>query len=438
MSDTTIRAAAPALPSESATYDRILWRLMPFLMLVYVVSFIDRANIGFAKLGFTGDLGFSEAVYGTGAGIFYVGYILLEIPSNLYLARVGVRRTLMRIMILWGLCCMGLGFMQSEWSYYTLRLLLGAAEAGLFPGILLYLTYWVPSARRARFTALFMASIPIAGIAGGPLAGAIMGGLDGAGGLAGWQWLFLVEGLPAVILGFVAYAYLDDSPAQAKWLDTSEKAQVARELEADQVRQRTKGQSHGSFRAAMADPKFYSLAGLAFALLVGTAGLFIWVPTIIRRTGVESVWEIGLLSAIPFAIGLVIQFLVARHSDKTQERRWHSAAPALVAAAGWFLLPFVADHTALAILVLVVVTAGTLATMGPFWTLPAAVLSPAAAAGGIALITTIAGAGNAFSPTLVGWLADVTGSFAAGQIYFGALFVLGAGLMLAGTKPQRA
>jgi len=436
MSDVPASVNALAASAEDATYERVLWRLMPFLMLVYVISFIDRANIGFAKLGFTGDLGFSEAVYGTGAGIFYVGYILLEIPSNLYLARVGLRRTLMRIMILWGLACIGLGFMYDQWTYYGLRFFLGAAEAGLFPGILLYLTYWVPSSRRARFTALFVASIPIAGIAGGPLAGAIMQTMGGVAGLAGWQWLFIIEGVPAVVLGFVAFAYLDDTPAQAKWLSVSEKAQIVRDLEADQARQRARGQVHASFLAAFRDPKFYTLAGLGFALLVGTAGLFIWLPTIIRRTGIESVWEIGVLSAIPFAVGIVVQFLVAKRSDRLQERRWHAAIPAFVAGAGWFLLPLVADDTALATMVLVVVTVGTLATMAPFWAMPSMFLSPAAAPGGIALITAIAGAGNAFSPTLVGWLADVTGSFAAGQIYFGALFVFGAGLMLLGTKPK--
>lgn len=416
-----------------ATYRKVLWRLMPFLIVCYVVAFIDRSNIGFAKLQFTQDLGFSEAVYGFGAGIFYIGYILCEIPSNLFLAKYGVRKTLLRIMVLWGLCCVALAFMTTPLHYYGLRLLLGAAEAGLFPGILLYLTFWVPAARRARFTALFMASIPISGVLGGPLAGWIMQEFAGALDMKGWQWLFIIEGMPAVLLGFVAYWYLQDHPAASRWLTPQQKSLIEEDLRRDQLAQQA--HSHPSFAAALKDVRFYSLAAPAFAIMVSTGGVFFWLPTILRRAGITSVWDVGMLSAIPFIAAFVAQFLVARHSDKTLERRWHTAAPTLVGAAGWCLLPAVSNSTTLSLVMLTLATAGTFAAMGPFWTLPSAFLSRTAAAGGIALISTLAGLGNFISPALVGWLVDRTGTLVVGQFYFGGLLVLGALVLLIGIRP---
>ncbi len=438
-----MRAAViqPAMTQEarvdaSVTYSRIEWRILPFLMICYVVAFIDRTNIGIAKFGFTHDLKFDERVYGVGAGIFYLGYILLEIPSNLYLSRVGIRKTLLRIMLLWGACCSALAFMSTATQYYLLRFLLGAAEAGLFPGILLYVTLWIPTARRARFTALFMASIPISGILGGPLAGFIMHALGQSHGLAGWRWLFLLEGLPAVVLGIAAYFYLDDGPAQARWLLPEEKSAVLAALEDEHVTKARSGDVRHSLGEVLRDRRFYAIAGLGFAIMVSTGGSFIWLPTIIQRAGISDITEVGLLSAFPFIVGLIAQFVVARHSDRVLERRWHAAICATAGGVGWLLLPLVAKNPAAALLLLTLATSGSLAAMGPFWTLPTAYLSGASAAGGIALITTIAGFGNFISPILVGQVTRYTGSLASGQLYFGVLLLAGVALLLIGT-PRR-
>jgi MFS family permease len=422
--------------AADAVYRKVLWRLMPFLMLCYVVSFIDRSNIGFAKLLFIKDLGFNDAIYGIGAGIFYVGYILFEVPSNLYLHKVGVRATLLRIMVLWGLCSAAMAFMVTPASFYIMRLLLGAAEAGLFPGMLLYLTYWVPLSRRARFTALFTASIPIAGMVGGPLSGWLIHAFEGVAGMRGWQWLFIVEGLPACFLGVGAYYYLQNSPSSSNWLSADEKALIQRDFDAENKAKA--GKSPHTFKAALREPRLYWLAGMGIGVLVSTGGIFFWLPSIIRKSGIDNVLTIGLLSVIPFFIALVAQYLNARHSDKTGERRWHVAVPAIIAACGWVMLPAVHDSPALSVLMLTLVTAGTLSLTGPFWTLPSTFLSGAAAAGGIAVLSTIAGLGSVFSPMLVGWLSSTSGNLMAGQYYFGALMFIGALSLLAGVKRNPA
>jgi MFS family permease len=418
-------------------YAKIKWRILPFLILCYVVAFIDRSNIGIAKLGFTHDLNFDEGVYGFGAGIFYLGYILLEIPSNLYLSRLGIRKTLMRIMLLWGACCSAMAVMSIASEYYGLRFLLGAAEAGLFPGILLYVTFWIPAARRARITALFMAAIPIAGIVGGPLAGWIMRAFGQWHGVAGWRWLFLLEGLPAILLGIVAYFYLDDSPAQSRWLSAAEKSLVLADLQRENAAQSGLAGVRTSFGEVLRDVRFYAIASLGLAIMVSTGGVFLWLPTIIQRAGVHDVAQVGLLSALPFVAGFIAQFFVARSSDNSLERRWHAAVPAILSAIGWVLLPLVARNPSLSILLLTLATAGSLAAMGPFWTFPTVYLSGASVAGGVALITTIAGFGNFISPILVGQLTHRTGSLAAGQIYFAVLLLVGAALFLIGGRAPR-
>jgi len=400
---------------------------MPLLVVCYIVSFIDRTNVGLAKIEFMGDLGFNNAQYGLGAGIFYLGYILLEIPSNQALAKIGARLTLLRIMVLWGVCCVALAWMSTPTHFYVLRFLLGAAEAGFFPGVLLYLTFWIPSRRRARFTAIFMASIPIAGLLGGPIAGFILTGMDGLAGWRGWQWLFVVEGLPAIILGLVVYFTLSDRPANARWLSPDERLRVQADLDAD--KRSAPPSAHATFGAALRDPAFYVLGILGFAIMVSTAGVFFWLPSIIAESGVADTRVIGMLSAVPFIIAVIVQYAVARHSDATQERRWHAAVPVLLGAFGWIALPAVSDSVPLALIALTVATTGSLAAMGPFWSLPPAMLSGTAVAGGIALVTTLAGLGNFLSPVLVGWLVDQTGSLAAGQVYFGVLMLIGGGAL---------
>lgn len=403
---------------------KVAFRILPFLVLAYVVAFIDRANIGFGKLGFTTDLGFNETIYGIGAGIFYLGYILLEVPSNLYLNKIGVRKTFLRIMVLWGLACAALAFMTQPSHFYILRFLLGAAEAGLFPGVLLYLTFWVPRATRARVTAIFMASIPIAGMLGGPLAGFLMHAMDDVGGMQGWQWMFIIEGLPAILLGFLAFSYLNDKPQDAQWLTETEKQRLISELSSEQVREKPNEKAHPL--SMLKDARIYALAAPAFALMVSTAGIFLWLPTVLRKTGITSPGEIGLWSMIPFFVGFVFQFMNGRHSDKTGERRWHACAGLIVGAMGWALLPLAADSPMGSVLLLTIATAGTFSAMGPFWSLPQTLLSSAKAPAGIAFVSTLAGFGNFISPIIVGRLADQTGSLAAGQYYYAALLVIGA------------
>jgi MFS family permease len=303
----------------------------------------------------------------------------------------------------------------------------------MFPGMLLYLTYWVPLNRRARFNALFTASIPLAGMIGGPLSGAIMHAFEGVHGMRGWQWMFIIEGLPACALGVFAYFYLTDGPAGSKWLTAREKEIIAEDLAQGGVK-RDHGQQ--SFLGALRNPKLYWLSGMGVAVLVSTGGVFFWLPTIIRQSGIENVMSIGALSVIPFLIALVVQFMNARHSDQTGERRWHVAIPAFVAAAGWAALPSVQGHVALSMLMLTLATAGTLGLTGPFWTLPSSFLTGKAAAGGIALLSTFAGVGSVFSPMLVGWLSATSGSLAMGQYYFAALMLFGAVTLLVGVKPN--
>lgn len=416
-----------------ATFRKVAWRIIPILMLAYVLAFIDRGNVGFAKLQFMGDLHFSEATFGLGGGLFYLGYSLFEIPSNLWLARVGARTTLLRIMICWGLCSAALAWMTAPSHYYVMRFLLGAAEAGLFPGVLFYLTTWIPPSRRGQFTALFMSAIGISGIISGPLSGAILGATDGLLGFRGWQWLFLIEGIPSAITGVIAYFVLADSPEKAKWLSPRQVEIITAELQSE--RGTSQDQRHQRFGAALRDYRLYVLSSMSIGLIAGGAGIPLWLPTIIRGSGIHDSFTIGLLSAIPYIVAAVVQQFVARSSDRMQERRWHAAIPTLVCALGWVLLAQVTNQPWLAMLLLTIMTAGYLGATGPYWTMPGLYLSGSAAAGGIALITTCGGVGAFFAPTLVGWMTTVTGSLTYGLYSYGAMMALGAMVMLIGTSP---
>jgi sugar phosphate permease len=427
----------PAALSDptAQTYHRVRTRLMPFLFVSYLVAFLDRNNIGFAKLEFTRDLGMTEAAYGLAAGIFYVGYILFEIPSNLVLARIGARRTLTRIMLLWGAASMGTAFVTSAAQLMVMRFLLGAAEAGFFPGVLLYLTYWTPSTQRARFTSLFMTAIPLSGVIGSPLSGWIMQTFADTGGLRAWQWLLLIEGLPACLLGAAAYFYLTDTPAEATWLDAEQRAVVARDLERERAAK--VATSHGSLSAALRDGTFHLLALMAFALFSASTGFFFWLPTILRDLGVGSFLSIGLVSGALFVIAAISQVVNGRHSDRVLERRWHTALPALVGAAGWLLLALGPRTPAFVVAMLALAAAGSFGAMPTFWTMPAAFLTGSAAAGGIAVISTLGAVGGFVSPTVIGWIVSETGTIALGQAYLAALLTLSA-LVILFVLPKRA
>ncbi len=433
-------AHAPGTPAAELdeTYRIVSRRLIPFLVVCYIMAYIDRSNIGIAKLGFMDTLGFSEAVYGLAGGLFYLGYSLFEVPSNLWMKRIGARLTIARIMFLWSLFSAMTAFMLVPWHFYTLRFLLGVAEAGFFPGVLLYLSYWAPAARRARMTAQFMAAMALAGIIANPLGGVIMTSMEGVAGLHGWQWLFLIEGLPGCALAIVAFFYLTNKPSEAKWLTDRQKTLLAEDLEREAVV--TGVQKHGRFVDAIKDPRFFSLAIMAAAMISGLAGLALWIPTIIRESGIKDMVTVGLLSALPYVFGVVAQQMIARSSDRRQERRWHAAAPALFGALSWLCLPLAQGNVVLSVMAVCGIGIGMFGATGPFWSLPATYLKGTAAAGGIAIITSCGAAAGFVSPIIVGWLIDHTGSMASAQIYFGTLLAFGAILLvvLAGAKPKPA
>jgi D-galactonate transporter len=399
---------------------------MPFLVLLYLMAWLDRVNVGFAKLQMVKDLGFSEAVYGFGAGIFFFGYVLFEIPSNLYLQKIGARKTIARITILWGIASIGTMFVRTAASFYILRFLLGAFEAGLYPGVILYLTYWFPARRRAQMLGFFMTAIPVAGILSGVLSGWIMGSVGGAR-LANWQWLFLLEGVPSIIMGLLTLFILDDKPDQAQWLTEDEKRLVLADLELDE---RQSGPRTHGFAEALKVPRVWLLTLIYFCLVSANPTLGFWGPTIISGLGVKNNVTIGLLSAVPYLVGVIGTLLVGRHSDRTLERRRHTALSCLVAAIGLVLIGVFTNMPALAFAALVVAVTGVLSAFAPFWQMPTVLLAGSAAAGGIALINSIGNLSGWLGPFVVGWLKDVTGTTSAGLSVIAGLEVLATVLIL--------
>lgn len=400
--------ATPAHSDEDAIFRKIARRIVPFLFVCYVVNFIDRVNIGFAKLQFLQDLKLDDAVFGIAAGMFFVGYVVFEVPSNLLLARIGVRKTMLRIMTLWGLLTVLLMFVQNATGLYVLRFLLGAAEAGFFPGIVLYLTYWFPDSRRGRIMSLFVMAVPLAGIVGGPLSGAIMSHLHDALGLRGWQWLFLIEGAPAVFLAFAVWMFLPDRPANAPWLNQDEKALIARELAAEDHSQ------HRDFWAALADVKVLGLAIVYFGYSMGLYGVGLWLPQIVKSMGVSNLAN-GFVVALPYIAATIAMIWWARRSDRTGERIWHVAWPAMLMVAS-LLVASISRSNLVIFVALSLVQVGALSLQGPFWVLPSTFLGGAAAASGIALINSIGTGGGGFvGPYVLGLMRQMTGGFAAGM-----------------------
>ena len=410
------------------TYRKLTLRLMPFLIICYIVSYLDRANISFAKLQFMNDLGFSEAAYGLGAGLFFIGYVLFEVPSNIWMQRIGARRTLLRIMILWGLISSAMMFVNTPLQFYVMRFFLGAAEAGFFPGVILYLTYWFPAARRGRVTGFFMMGAATAGIIGGPLSTWIMVHMADVHGLHGWQWLFLQEGLPAVLLGVVAFYFLSDRPGEAKWLSEREKAIVLADL-ASEEQGEARGKGHG-LREALHNPKVYLVMVGYFCVLVSFNAIGFWAPTIIRDVGVKDLLDVGLLSSAVFIAGAIGTYVVGHSSDRKMERRWHLVGCGAVIALCFALLPLFAHSIPVAITLLSIAAAASYGGFVVFWTIPQTFLTRDTKASGIALITSLGGIGAFVSPTLVGWMKSSTGSIYAGLAILGAITLIGAIVML--------
>lgn len=420
-------AASPGGTSfESTTYTKVAWRVLPLLFLCYVASYLDRVNVGFAKLQMLNDLKFSDTVYGLGAGIFFIGYFLFEVPSNIILHRVGARVWIARIMITWGVISGAMIFVDSAAMFYVMRFLLGVAEAGFFPGVILYLTYWFPSNRRGKITALFMTAVALSGVIGGPLSGWIMQSMPGVAGLAGWQWMFLVEAVPSLLLGVATLAFLQDRVIDASWLGQPEKDFIASQIaaEADEKHEATLSQT-------FSDPRVWLSSLIYFSFVMGLYGVGFWLPTIIKATGVKSVLDVGLLSAIPYLVATVAMVLIARRSDRQRERRWHVAIPAFLGAIGLVFSVTYAHNTMLAMTALTVATAGILATLPLFWSLPTAFLRGGAAAAGIALINSLGNLAGFAGPYAIGWLKDFTHSTDSGMYLLAASLVLGGVLTLA-------
>nr|EIJ6645807.1 MFS transporter [Acinetobacter baumannii] len=411
---------------RKSAYRKIAFRLMPFLMLCYFCAYLDRVNVGFAKLQMMSDLQFSEAVYGLGAGIFFIGYFLCEVPSNIVLHKVGARRWIARIMITWGILSGCFAFVQTEWQFYTLRFLLGVAEAGLAPGLLLYLTYWFPSYRRARMTVLWFIAIPISGMIGGPLSGLIMDRMSGVHGWFGWQWMFVIEAIPTVLVGLLVLAVLKDSVQDANWLTQDEKNLVKQELAQDNQHK----EGHASVKEFIADKRLWLLAGIYFCVVMGQYAITFWLPTLIRNSGISDNWHIGLLTSLPYMCAIVVMILAGRSGDHFQERRWHLIIPMCAGAIALTFATLFASNLTLSLICLCIAASGVLTASSLFWMLPTNFLGGVSAAAGIAAVNSFANLAGFCSPYLIGWITTNTGSNAIGMFLITAVLIFGASLVL--------
>ena len=416
--------AAAKSDIETSTIRAISWRLIPFLVLAYFLAYLDRVNLGFAALTMNAELNFSPTIFAWGAGIFFIGYFIFEVPSNIALEKFGASRWIARIMVSWGIISALMALVSGPWSFYALRFLLGIAEAGFFPGIILYLTYWYPSEYRARFLAAFAIAVPVSTVIGAPLSGMLLG-LDGAMGLKGWQWLFIIEGIPSVLLGVVTWFYLTDRPSQATWLSVEQKAWLIAKLEAERVAKESGNPM--SLRKALASPRVLMLCLIYFGFVGALYGMQFWLPQIVKAFGFSNL-QTGFVTAIPYLFGSIAMVLWAQHSDRTRERVWHVGLPLLLTAAALGVSGISTDPM-LTMVALTVAAIGVFCTFALFWTLPTAWLSGAAAAAGIAMINSVGNLAGFGGPYLIGWVKELTGSTSTGLLVL-ALMPLVAGLLV--------
>ena len=420
----TVFRTAPTNELAAATLRKVTWRLIPFLFVLYVIAWLDRVNVGFAGLEMNTDLGFSSTVFGFGSGIFFLGYCLFEIPSNIILERVGARLWISRIMVTWGLVSAGLMFVRTPAAFYLLRFLLGVAEAGFFPGVIYYLSLWYPAAHRARAIAVFMTAVPVTGLIGGPLSGALLE-LNGLHGLAGWQWLFLLEGLPAVIMGTSVLFYLKDRPETTHWLTPAERDWLVETLAAE----RQAGALRPNIRVALTDTTVWKLGIIFLLAAAGFYGYSFWAPLVIKSLTGLSNFKIGLVLGAISTVTIVGMLLNGYHSDRTAERPRHIALPLLLMALGLVGCALLRQPV-LAIAALALIPLGHCASYGPFWSMPTQFFTGAAAAAGIALVTMIANIGSFAGPTLIGILKTRTGTHTTAFLLLGGLAVVAAFLAL--------
>jgi MFS family permease len=418
-------------PQEAAVVSKVAWRIMPLIMICYLFAFFDRINISFAKFALQSDLHLSDTAYGLGAGLFVVGYVLFEVPSNLMLYKVGARRWIARIMVSWGIATALMVFVQTEWQFYALRFVIGAMEAGFAPGVLFYLTLWIPATYRGRITSMLFLASAFAGLFGAPVAGMVLSHLDMVLGIRGWHWLFLVGGLPCVLLGGLVYLLLKDRVEDARWLSSSEKALLSSRIEQHQP-----GAGSHSILDGMKAPGFLRLAIAYFLIQIASYGLNFWAPHLIRTSGSTDPVIIGLLTAVPYLAGACTMVLVGRLSDASGERRLFVAGLLVLAAVGFFAAGIFDKQTSLLVVALTVMGAGVVASIPAFWALPPRLATGVGAAAGIALINTIGQLGGVVSPVMVGRIMDLTGSTTPALYLIGCLTLACAALMLFG-MPER-
>ncbi len=419
-----LTAAATTGNLADSVYRKVTRRIVPALVLAYFFGYLDRVNVGFAKLQMLDSLHMTEFAYGVGAGIFFWGYLLAQVPCGLAIHRLGARRCIAAIMVVWGVVSMLMMLTQGSLSFYGLRFIFGIAEAGFFPGVLLYFNYWYPSSRQSIIMSLLFLATPLGVIIGGPVSGVVMQVMDGALGLQGWQWLFVVEAVPAVLVGVFLLFYLDDGIDQARWLTEPEK-QVLKAGLAEESKEKKE-----SFVAALKEPLLWLLVVITLLYNIGNYGLLFWLPTIIKETGAGSPLKVSVLSAIPYAVGCIVMNRNAAHSERTGERRWHAALPPIIGSVALAASTFLVGSPFTSLALLAVSVSGVLALLAMFWAIPGRLLAGSAAAGGIGFINSFAGLAGFLAPIIVGWLTSVTGNTAAGVRVLAVTLALGGLLVL--------
>ena len=431
-SESPVRAGSD---EDRRLYRKVVYRIIPFIFVCYVLNYIDRVNVSFAKLQFQGELGLSDAAYGLGVGLFYVGYILFEVPSNLLLQKIGARKTIMRIMCLWGLVSMAMALVSSPLQFYLARILLGAAEAGFFPGVILYLTLWFPDRMRGRIMSFFVLAIAVSGMVGGPVSGVIMQHLGGFLGLKNWQWLFVIEGMLPVAMGIAAFFVLSDRPRDADWLSKHEQDALVANLSAEG---RADGRSGArAFVLALRKPMLWIATFGYFSVTWAGMVLNFWAPTIIQRAGVTNLQHIGLLSAVPYTIGAAGMLVLCRHSDIRLERHRHFFVAVFLAACAAIAMAYASGNSTLAIACLAVLAIGYLSAVALFWTIPAGFLSEAESAGGIAFISSAGQIGSLIAPVVFGYVSDQTKSLTLGACLVALVLFAGGGAVLSLKRPAK-
>jgi MFS family permease len=406
---------------ESTAYHKVDVRLLPFLFLCYILAYLDRVNVGFAKLQMLKDLSMSDAAFATGAGIFFIGYFFFEVPSNVLLKKFGARMWIARIMISWGVISACMIFVKGEWSFYAMLFLLGLAEAGFFPGVIFYLTLWYPSKLRASRTAWFVAAIAVSGVVGNPISGWIMDKLSGTMNLAGWQWLFLSEGIPSLIVGIWVIFYLDSSIEEAKWLTAEDKALLTNNLIAED-KHKTEHKLADAFKSG----KVWVLCAVYFTLMIGLYGIAFWLPTIVKAFGIKGYLGVGLVTAIPYGVAVIGMILLSVHSDKTGERRLHYVFNVTAGAIGLVLSGIFASNPLWAIVFLSIGTLGVIGSMPLFWPLPSAFLAGTAAAAGIGIVNSVGNLGGYFGPNIPIWAKLISSNRSAALYIIAGILMIGA------------